>query len=91
MASPIMIIVQDDSGKQWNINLQYVEVVEFPSIVLDLSNNLNTEKVVMQGGEIINLPIGTWQTALNALYAEFSEAPDPRQNVMGELYIMPQL
>lgn len=91
MASPIMIIVEDDSGKQWLINLQYVEVVQFPSTQPAIQNNLNVEKVVMQGGEVIALPIGTWASALADLYAEFNDNPQPMENVKGQLYIMPQL
>lgn len=91
MASPIMITVVDDSGKQWNINLQFVEVVQFQSPLAVLQNNLNTDKIVMQGGEVIHLPIGGWQAALAALYAEFDDNPQPNENVKGQLYIMPHI
>ena len=87
MASPIMICVISDSGKAWLINLQYVEVVEFPSPIAALSNNLNVEKIVMQGGEVIPLTLGTWQAAIDALYAEYDDPPPPMENVKGQLYI----
>ncbi len=91
MASPIMIRVSDSSGKQWLINLQFVEVVEFPSTDPTLANNRNSEKVVMQGGTVLNLNPGDWDAALTALYAEFKSNPQPKENVKGQLYIMPPL
>jgi hypothetical protein len=89
MSSPIMIRVIDNTGKQYLVNLQFVEAVQFPSPVPELAGNLNLERVVMEGGEVINLNPGTWEAALAALYAEFSENPQPAQNVKGQLYIMP--
>ena len=89
MASPIMIKVVADNGTAFLINLQFVEVVEFPSPIVQLANNLNVERVTMEGGEIIQLPPGTWEAAMAALYAEFNDNPQPMENVKGQLYIMP--
>lgn len=91
MSSPIMMKVLADNGKAFLINLQFVEVVEFPSPIVALANNLNVEKVVMQGGEVIALPPGTWTAALADLYAEFDDNPQPMENVKGQLYIMPAI
>lgn len=90
MTSIVMIVVTDDSGKQWNINLNYIEVIQFPSLQANIQQNLNVEKIVMQGGEIIRLPVGTWQTALDALYAEFNANPQPMPNIKDKIFIMPQ-
>jgi hypothetical protein len=86
-----MIKVIADNGKRFLINLQFVEVVEFPSLIPALANNLNVERVVMEGGEIIQLVPGTWTAAMAALYAEFDDNPQPNENVKGQLYIMPTI
>ena len=82
--SVVMIKVDDDSGKSWNINLNYVEVVEFPSSVPGLTNNLQVEKIVMQGGEVIPLPLGTWNAAIATLLVEFNTA---QRKVAKEIFI----
>lgn len=89
MANPIMIHVIADNGKAYLVNLNYVELVEFPSPLGTLSNNLNVERLLMQGGEILTLAPGTWEAALAALYSEFDANPQPRENVKGQLYVMP--
>ncbi len=86
-----MIRVSDSSGSQWLINLQFVEVVEFPSTDPALANNRNSEKVVMRGGLVLNLNPGEWEAALSALYDEFDASPQPKENVKGQLYIVPPL
>ena len=87
MSEVIMILVQDDSGKQWNINLNYVEVVQFPSTIGTLANNLNVEKIVMQGGEVIPVPVGTWAAAIATLLVSFSMGAGTPRNVAPFLYI----
>ena len=87
MTDIIMIHVEDDSGKAWNINLNYVEVVEFQSTQPGIQNNLNTDRIVMQGGEVINLPLGGWDLALTALRAEYAMGPVSPHNVTPKLYI----
>jgi len=88
MSNIIMIKVEDDSGKAWNINLAYVEVVEFQSSQPSIQNNLNTDRIVMQGGEVISLPLGAWNAAIATLLVDFNMGAGTPRNVAPFLYIV---
>ena len=87
MSDVIMVLVTDDSGKRWNINLAFVSTVQFPSQIAVLSGNFNLERVTMMNEQIITLPLGTWVAALAALEVEYDMGPASPRNVSTHLFI----
>ncbi len=90
MTGIVMIAIQDDKGRQWTLNLRHVIHVEFPSKLAPLSNNMGLELITMIDGTKIRSTLGTWQAAIDTLYGEFDDNPQPKENVKDKIFIIPQ-
>ena len=71
--SVLMIEVLDAQGNKWNLNLDYVVAVELvaPGPVTN-QTQITNERVTLAGGKVVQLPPGTWSTAIGDLIAEFN-------------------
>ena len=70
--SVLMIGVVDAQGNQWNLNLNYVVAVEFAPAAILNTTKITNDRITLSDGKVIQLPKGTWNTAIGDLISEFN-------------------
>ena len=75
------IKITDLAGVEYNLNLDYVVTVSLPS-----GEGLN-ELITLSNGEFIRLLAGTWEAAIDALFDEFDDNPQPKVNVKDKVFV----
>ena len=81
----LMILVQDDNGDDWNLNLAYIAGVEIPKPgPVTATTKITNEMIHMHDGRVIQLPPGTWHSAIADLIADFNSGQRKAEN---RLYI----